>query len=96
MTSDKIINAVLDHFDMPAEKFITRNRDKRAERARAICAYLLRTYGGLAWKQVAHVMQRPSHSSVVEMYQRIDASMMDDQALRDEVGAILNRAAKAS
>jgi chromosomal replication initiation ATPase DnaA len=96
MTANTIINAVLDHFDLPASEFIARNRDPRAVKARELCAYMLRTYTGLSWHQISAVMQRPAHTSALTMYQRVEARIMDDQPLRDEVGAILNRAAKAS
>lgn len=96
MTANTIVNATLDHFDLPAAEFIARNRDPRAVKARELCAYMLRTYTGLSWHQIANVMQRPGHTSALTMYQRVEARIMDDPTLRDEVGAIMNRAAKAS
>ena len=96
MTATNIINAVLDHYDIPAQSFIARNRDARCVKARAVAAYLLRQHTGLSWHQISHVMQRPAHTSALTAYQKIDKRIMDDPELEAEVGAILNRAARAS
>ena len=96
MTASNIINAVLDHYDIPAQSFIARNRDARCVKARAVAAYLLRQHTGLSWHQISHVMQRPAHTSALTAYQKIDKRIMDDPELEAEVGAILNRAARAS
>ena len=92
MTANTIINATLDHFDLPAAEFIARNRDPRAVKAREVCAYLLRTYTGLSWHQIAAVMQRPGHTSALTMYQRVEARIMDDPELAEVVNQILKRA----
>jgi chromosomal replication initiation ATPase DnaA len=96
MTATNIINAILDHYDIPAESFIARNRDARCVKARAVAAYLLRQHTGLSWHQIASIMQRPAHTSALTAYQKIDKRIMDDPALEAEVNLILNRAAKAS
>ena len=96
MTATNIINAILDHYDIPAQSFIARNRDERCVKARAVAAYLLRQHTGLSWHQISHIMQRPAHTSALTAYQKIGKRIMDDPALEAEVGAILNRAAKAS
>jgi chromosomal replication initiation ATPase DnaA len=96
VTASNIINAVLDHYDIPAQSFIARNRDARCVKARAVAAYLLRQHTGLSWHQISHVMQRPAHTSALTAYQKIDKRIMDDPELEAEVGAILNRAARAS
>ena len=96
MTATNIINAVLDHYDIPAQSFIARNRDERCVKARAVAAYLLRQHTGLSWHQIASIMQRPGHTSALTAYQKIDKRIMDEPELEAEVGAILNRAAKAS
>jgi len=96
VTATNIINAVLDHYDIPAQSFIARNRDERCVKARAVAAYLLRQHTGLSWHQIANIMQRPGHTSALTAYQKMDRRIVDDPALEAEVGAILNRAAKAS
>jgi chromosomal replication initiation ATPase DnaA len=96
MTATNIINAVLDFYDIPAQSFIARNRDERCVKARAVAAYLLRQHTGLSWHQISHVMQRPGHTSALTAYQKIDKRIMHEPELEAEVGAILNRAAKAS
>jgi chromosomal replication initiation ATPase DnaA len=96
VTATNIINAVLDHYDIPAQSFIARNRDERCVKARAVAAYLLRQHTGLSWHQISHVMQRPGHTSALTAYQKIDKRIMDEPELEAEVNAILNRAAKAS
>ena len=96
MTANTIINATLDHFDLPAAEFIARNRDPRAVKAREVCAYLLRTYTGLSWHQIAAVMQRPGHTSALTMYQRVEARIMDDPELAEVVNQIVKRAGKAT
>lgn len=92
MTANQIINAVLDHFDLPANEFIARNRDPRAVKARELCAYMLRTYTGLSWHQIAAVMQRPGHTSALTMFQRVEARIMDDPELAETVNQIVKRA----
>ena len=92
MTATNIIQAVLDHFDLPATEFVARNRDPRAVKAREVCAYLLRTYTGLSWHQIAAVMQRPGHTSALTMFQRVEARIMDDPELAELVNQIVKRA----
>jgi len=41
-------------------------------------------------------MQRPGHTSALTAYQKIDKRIINEPELEAEVGAILNRAAKAS
>jgi chromosomal replication initiation ATPase DnaA len=96
VTATNIINAVLDHYDIPAASFVARNRDERCVKARAVAAYLLRQHTGLSWHQISHVMQRPGHTSALTAYQKIDKRIINEPELEAEVGAILNRAAKAS
>jgi chromosomal replication initiation ATPase DnaA len=96
MTATNIINAVLDHYDIPAQSFIARNRDERCVKARAVAAYLLRQHTGLSWHQIAAIMQRPAHTSALTAYQKIDKRIINEPELAAEVAAILNRAAKAS
>ena len=96
MTANTIINATLDHFDLPASEFIARNRDPRAVKARELCAYMLRTYTGLSWHQIAAVMQRPGHTSALTMFQRVEARIMDDPELAEVVNQIVKRAGKAT
>ena len=96
MTATNIINAVLDYYDIPAQSFIARNRDERCVKARAVAAYLLRQHTGLSWHQIAAIMQRPGHTSALTAYQKIDKRIINEPELEAEVGAILNRAARAS
>lgn len=96
MTANTIINATLDHFDLPASEFIARNRDPRAVKARELCAYMLRTYTGLSWHQIAAVMQRPGHTSALTMFQRVEARIMDDPELAEVVNQIVKRAGNAT
>jgi chromosomal replication initiation ATPase DnaA len=96
VNATNIIRAVLDYYDLPAAQFIARNRDERCVKARAVAAYLLRQHTGLSWHQISHVMQRPGHTSALTAYQKIDKRIINEPELEAEVGAILNRAAKAS
>ena len=85
MTATDIIEAVLEHYDLPPSKFIGRNRDARSVRAREVCAYMLRAYTGLSWWQIADIMQRPSHASVHAMSARLGRLLETD---RDLAGAV--------
>ena len=89
MTATNIINAVLDHYDIPAESFIARNRDERCVKARAVAAYLLRQHTGLSWHQIASIMRRPAHTSVLTAYQLMVKRIETDKDLAAEVDGVL-------
>jgi len=65
ITSDEIIDVVLEFYKISREDLLGSKRKKSIVIPRQICVYLLRKYTDLSLKEIAEIMRRKDHSTII-------------------------------
>jgi len=83
-----VVSEVCRELGVSHEDFCGRGRHKRVVLARSVCAFLGRSLTTLSYPEMARIMGRPTHSTLIMACARVRERLDDgkDQGLRDELG----------
>jgi chromosomal replication initiator protein len=91
ITSDQIIDTVIDFYGISRAEISGKGRRKDLVRPRQIAMYLIREEAGASLVEIGSVLGGRDHSTVVHGIEKIEAALDADQRLRDEIIDIRER-----
>ncbi len=91
ITSDQIINAVIEFYGISRAEIVGKGRRKDLVRPRQIAMYLIREEAGASLVEIGNSLGKRDHSTVVHGIEKIEAALHSDQRLRDELIDIRER-----
>ncbi len=85
---EAIIDAVSEHFDLPAPQLAGKARDKNLVRARHVAMYLLRADAARPLTEIGRLLGKRDHTTVMHGTEKIEREMYTDPALRQDIADI--------
>jgi chromosomal replication initiator protein len=71
--TDRIINAVAEHFSIPPAAILGSGREKIVSTARALSMHLARQHTGMSYPEIGRAFGNKNHSTVIAACQRTEA-----------------------
>ncbi len=90
-TVESIQAAVAKYFHLKTQDFKSSSRTRAVALPRQIAMYLIRKYTSLGYKEIGHYFGGKDHSTIVHAFQKIEAELEVDSAIREAVEAIQNQ-----
>ncbi len=91
ITTEAIVNAVAAFYNLTLAELTSSSRERRLARARQVAMFLLRQETDASLSQIAALMQRQDHTTVIYACDKVAAMMDEDPSFRREVQAIRER-----
>lgn len=91
VTPEAIVDAVAAFYNLTLEELTGPSRARQLARARQVAMYLLRQETDASLSQIAAIMQRQDHTTVIYACEKVAALMDEAPAFRREVQAIRER-----
>jgi len=89
-TPKEIINAVVYHTKIKLKDIRQDNRKKQVVLARHLIMYLLKTINNLAYEDIARLLGKKDHTTVMHAVSKIINQIPKDESLRRQVEAVKN------
>lgn len=90
ITPKEIINAVVYHTKIKLKDIRQDNRKKQVVLARHLIMYLLKTINNLAYEDIARLLGKKDHTTVMHAVSKIINQIPKDESLRRQVEAVKN------
>jgi chromosomal replication initiator protein len=91
VSSESIIDIVLDHYEMDAADLLSARKVRTIVRARQVGMYLARQLTPLSLTQIGSLFGGRDHTTVLYALRQIEKNLSSDQRLRSEVETIRSR-----
>lgn len=91
ITSDQIIDAVVEFYGISRAEIVGKGRRKDLVRPRQIAMYLIREEAGASLVEIGNALGKRDHSTVVHGIEKIETALHNDQRMRDELIDIRER-----
>ena len=88
ITTDMIVSAVADHFNLSLQEIRSQKRDKKYVYPRMIAMYLSREMTEDAYVTIANNLNKKDHTTVISAYKRISMDMEKNPQTRNTIEAI--------
>ena len=77
LSPSKIIDLVCSHFKVKKEELKKQDRSKRIAYPRQICMYLLRKHTDLNYTDIAHLLGRKDHTTIMHGVEKITQDLIE-------------------
>jgi chromosomal replication initiator protein len=77
LSPSKIIDLVCTHFKIKKEELKKQDRSKRVAYPRQICMYLLRKHTDLNYTDIAHLLGRKDHTTIIHGVEKIEQDLTE-------------------
>jgi len=76
LNPNKIIDIVCDHFKLKKEELKKQDRSKKVAYPRQICMYMLRKHTDLNYVDIAHLLNRKDHTTIMHGVEKIESDII--------------------
>jgi chromosomal replication initiator protein len=91
VTADQILHTVCDHYGIKTTAVTSRNRSAEFVVPRQVIMYLCRSYLDMPLKEVAKLLGKKDHSTVIYGVDKIKSDIHQNEELRQNVDIILKK-----
>lgn len=88
ITPEYIINVVSEHFDVTPENIKSSKRSEKITRPRQIVMYLLREMADYKYQQIAQVLGKKDHTTIMSGVKKIEKDMKDSPELQNTINVL--------
>jgi chromosomal replication initiator protein len=78
LNPNKIIEIVCSHFKIKKEEIKKQDRSKKVAYPRQICMYMLRKHTNLNYTEIAHLLSRKDHTTIMHGVEKIEKDITND------------------
>ena len=88
ITPENIINVVSEHFDVTPENIKSSKRSEKITRPRQIVMYLLREMADYKYQQIAQILGKKDHTTIMSGVKKIEKDLKDSPDLQNTINVL--------
>ena len=91
ITPQFIIQAVAEHFNIPELDLVGQKRNKEIVYPRQVAMYLCREITGINYTEIASLLGKKDHTTILYGIDKIDKAIKKDESLRNSIEILINK-----
>lgn len=88
---EQVLGAVAQHYDVTVEALRSNSRERHLAWVRHVAMYILREVTPASHQQIAHLLHRSDHTTVMNGCQRVEQVLRKDEHIQQEIKTLCTR-----